>query len=208
MTNILPPALQKLIDSLSRLPGIGKKSAQRLAYSLLRSHRTLARDIGESLQRLDQDMALCPECFLIADHTDKDSRCAVCRNARRDQHMICVVEHVFDAEAIECSGEYTGLYHVLHGRISPLDDVTPEDIKMAALIIRVKKMAREGAVEVVIATNPNAEGETTAMYIQNVLQPLGVNVTRIATGIPVGSDVEYADEVTLARAMKGRQKYT
>lgn len=204
---MLPASLQKLIDSLARLPGIGKKSAQRLAYSLLRSHRSLARDIGESLLRLDRDITLCSECFLIAETSDGVELCSVCRNVRRDSQMICVVEHVFDAEAIERSSEYHGLYHVLHGRISPLDDVLPEDIKMDALVKRVKKGLETGPIEVVIATNPNAEGETTAMYIQKLLQPFDVKLTRIATGIPVGADLEYADEVTLARAMKGRQKY-
>lgn len=201
---MLPASLQQLIDSLSRLPGIGKKSAQRLAYFLLRSHRSLSQELGESLLNIKDEVTLCKDCFMLSDN----DLCSICSNARRDRKIICVVEHVFDAEAIERSGEYNGLYHILHGRISPLDDMTPEDIKVKELITRIQRMDPKGeSLEIIIATNPSSEGETTAFYIQRLLKTLGVKLTRIATGIPVGADLEYADEITLGRAMKGRQKY-
>lgn len=206
---MLPKSLQKLIDSLARLPGVGKKSAQRLAYFLLRSHRDLAQDLGESLLHMRDTVALCRECFMLSD-TDV---CGICADSRRDRRVICVVEHVFDAEAIERSGEYRGLYHILHGRISPLDNVGPEDIKILELVSRIQKSesSKNGdgntLLEIIIATNPSSEGETTAFYIHRLLKPLGIKLTRIATGIPMGADLEYADEITLARAMKGRQNY-
>lgn len=203
---ILPKPLQKLIRSFAKLPGIGPKTAQRLAYYLLRSHRSLARELGESLQNLQENIELCRECFLIAD----SSLCGICSDARRDKNIICVVEHVFDAEAIERSGEFHGVYHILHGRIAPLDDTMPDDLKMKELVMRVKRqlMGREN-IEIILAMNPSSEGEVTAIYIQKLLKPFGskLKLTRIATGIPVGGDLEYADEVTLARALKGRQLY-
>lgn len=205
---ILPKSLQKLIRSFAKLPGIGPKTAQRLAYYILRNHRSLARELGESLQNLQENMELCRECFLIAD----SSLCSICSNARRDKNIICVVEHVFDAEAIERSGEFHGVYHILHGRIAPLDDVMPDDLKMKELVARVKRQLgvapfERSNIEIILATNPSSEGEVTAIYIQKLLKPLDVKLTRIATGIPVGGDLEYADEVTLARALKGRQIY-
>lgn len=198
---MLPKSLQKLIRTLSKLPGIGPKTAERLAYFLLRSHRSLARELGETLLHIQENIQLCRECFLIADST----LCGICSNLRRDKQIICVVEQVFDAEAIERSGEFHGVYHVLHGRIAPLDDVMPDDLKIKELVARVKRCA--GEVEIILAMNPSSEGEVTAIYIQKLLKPLGVKLTRIATGIPVGGDLEYADEVTLARALKGRQIY-
>ena len=208
---MLPASLQKLITSLAQLPGVGQKTAQRFAYFLLRSHRSLAKEIGETLLHLKDGLMLCRECCTISD----GEFCAVCSNPRREKNIICVVEHVFDAEAIERSGEYRGVYHILHGRIAPLDGMTPEDLKIKELVARVKRMQNSagsgggdsGALEVILATNPSSEGETTAFYIQKLLKPVGVRITRIATGIPVGADLEYADEVTLARALKGRQNY-
>ena len=201
---MLPKSLQKLIDSLAKLPGVGQKTAQRYAYCLLRSHRSLSRDLSDSLLKLQDEIRLCRECFSIADN----ELCATCSNPRRDRHIICVVEHVFDAEAIERSGEFKGVYHVLHGRIAPLDNITPDDLKIRELVARIKRaLENNEPLEVILATNPSSEGETTALYLQRLLKPLGVKLTRIATGIPVGADLEYADEVTLARAMKGRQKY-
>lgn len=201
---MLPKSLEKLINSLSMLPGIGKKTAQRLAYFLLRSHRSLSLDIGDALTHLQDDIMLCKQCHIISDN----NLCEICKNPRRDKHTICVVEHVFDAEAIERCGEFNGVYHVLHGRIAPLDDVAPEDLKIKELVERIKTHKKQGAeIEVILATNPSAEGETTAFYIQKLLAPLNIKLTRIATGVPVGSDLEYADEVTLGRALKGRQKY-
>lgn len=134
--------------------------------------------------------------------------CTICSNPRRDKNIVCVVEHVFDAEAIERSGEFKGVYHILHGRIAPLDNITVVDLKIKELVTRVKKYQESNTpLEIILATNPSSEGETTALYLQKLLKPLGVKLTRIATGIPVGADLEYADEVTLARALKGRQTY-
>ncbi|MFA6520979.1 MAG: recombination mediator RecR [Candidatus Gracilibacteria bacterium] len=207
---MLPKSLQKLIDSLAKLPGVGQKTAQRFAYFLLRSHRSLAKDIGESMLNLKNEIALCHECFNITDagELEDKSLCPICSNHRRDKNVICVVENIFDAQAIEHSGGYFGVYHILHGRISPLDSVGPDELKIKELVLRLKRLQENGSqVEVILATNPSSEGETTAFYIQKLLKPLGVKVTRIATGIPVGADLEYADDVTLARAMKGRQDY-
>lgn len=202
---MLPPSLEKLIDSLAKLPGVGRKTAQRFAYFLLRSHKSLGREIGESLLNMQRSLTLCRECFMIAD----GPLCGICENPRRDSSIICVVEHVFDAEAIERSGEFKGLYHILHGRIAALDNVAPEDLKIKELILRIEriKSANGAAIEIILATNPSSEGETTAFYIQKLLKPLNIKLTRIATGIPVGGDLEYADEITLARALKGRQNY-
>lgn len=199
---MLPKSLQKLIDSFAKLPGVGKKTAERYAYFLLRSHRSLADEIGETLLKLKENISLCRECFMVTD----SELCGICSNARRDDNVICVVEHIFDAEAIERSGEFRGKYHVLHGRISPLDHMSPDDLKINELVARVNRLQAKN-LEIILATNPSSEGETTALYLQRLLKPLGVSVTRIATGIPVGADLEYADEVTLARALKGRQNY-
>lgn len=201
---MLPKALQKLIDSFAKLPGVGRKSAQRFAYFLLRSHRSLSREIGETLINLQNNITLCRQCYMISD----GPLCSVCKNARRDNNTVCVVEHVFDAEAIERSGEFHGVYHILHGRIAPLDDITPDDLKIKELVLRAKRHLQTGAgLEIILAMNPSSEGETTAFYIQRLLKPLGIKLTRIATGIPMGADLEYADEVTLGRAIKGRQDY-
>lgn len=201
---MLPKPLKKLIDAFAKLPGVGNKSAERFAYFLLRSHRSLSEELGEALLRAKDSVVLCRECFMMSE----GELCGICANARRDHQMICVVEHVFDAEAIERSGEYRGAYHVLHGRIAPLDNVTPADLKITELLARIKRrLAEEKNMEIILATNPSSEGETTAIYLHQLLKPLGVKVTRIATGIPVGADLEYADEVTLGRALKGRQNY-
>ncbi len=208
---MLPKSLQHLIDSLAKLPGVGQKSAQRLAYFLLRSHRSLAQEIGETLLNLRDTMQLCKECFNISDA----QLCSVCGNSRRYKNLICVVEHIFDAEAIERSGEFKGVYHILHGKISPLDNISPDDLKIKELFVRIKRMqensqkngTQDEQIEIILATNPSSEGETTALYIQRFLSPLNVKLTRIATGIPVGADLEYADEITLGRAIKGRQDY-
>lgn len=201
---MLPKSLKKLIDSFAKLPGVGEKTAQRFAYFLLRSHKSLTDDISDSLTHLKDNITLCRECFMISD----TPICTVCSNPRREKQTICVVEHIFDAEAIERSGEYHGVYHVLHGRIAPLDEISPEDLKIKELVARIQRLnPKNAALEIILATNPSSEGETTAFYIQKLLKPLGVKITRIATGIPVGADLEYADEITLARALKGRQNY-
>ncbi|PIQ78351.1 recombination protein RecR [Candidatus Peregrinibacteria bacterium CG11_big_fil_rev_8_21_14_0_20_46_8] len=198
---MFPPSIQKLIDSFAKLPGVGKKTAQHYAYFLLRSHRTIARDLSDALRSIEQGITLCRQCQMLCD----GALCGTCMNPKRDQRTICVVEQIFDLEAIEKSKEYTGVYHVLHGRISPLDKIAPEDLKIKELIDRVKKLS--GEIEIILATNPSNEGEATAIYIQKLLAPFNLKITRIATGIPVGADLEYADEVTLGRAIKGRQKY-
>ncbi|MBI4994560.1 recombination protein RecR [Candidatus Peregrinibacteria bacterium] len=200
---MLPKSLQRLIDSLSRLPGIGQKTAQRLAYHLLRTHRTLGKEIGETLLSLGEKITFCRECFNLSD----SQLCGICGNPRRDKNIICVVEHVFDAQAIERCGDFHGVYHILHGRISPLNNITPDNLKIKELFVRIKRLQNSGQIEVILATNPSSEGETTAFYLQRLLRPLGVKLTRIATGIPVGADLEYADEITLGRAIKGRQDY-
>lgn len=201
---MLPKSLQKLIDSFAKLPGVGKKTAQRFAYFLLRSHRSVSQEMIEALGALKNEITLCRECFMISD----GPLCGICGNPRREKNTVCVVENIFDAEAIERSGEYHGVYHILHGRIAPLDNMTPEDLKIKELVIRIKRLQTNGTqLEIILATNPSSEGETTAFYIQKLLKPLGVKVTRIATGIPVGADLEYADEITLGRALKGRQNY-
>lgn len=207
---MLPNSLKKLIDSLAKLPGVGTKTAQRFAYFLLRSHRSLSKEIGENLLHLQEKISLCNECHTIIDIESNNTLCQICLNPRRDRQTICVVEQVFDAEAIEHSGEYRGVYHVLHGRISPLDNVAPEDLKIKELVQRIKKLKEENPealLEIILAMNPSNEGETTAFYMQKLLKPMNVKITRIATGIPVGAELEYADEVTLGRAIKGRQNY-
>lgn len=205
---MLPKSLQSLINSLSKLPGIGQKSAQRLAYYLLRTHRSLGKEIGETLLNLGEEITFCRECFNLSDN----QLCSVCLNPRREKNLICVVENVFDAQAIERSGDFHGVYHILHGKISPLDNISPDDLKIKELFSRIKRMQENSAqnsekIEIILATNPSSEGETTALYLQKLLKPLNVKLTRIATGIPVGADLEYADEITLGRAIKGRQDY-
>lgn len=202
---MLPKSLQRLIDSLSQLPGIGQKTAQRLAYHLLRTHRSLGKEIGETLLNLGEEIIYCRECFNLSD----GQLCTVCTNPRRDKNIICVVENIFDAQAIERSGDFHGVYHILHGKISPLDNISPDDLKIKELFLRIKRMQENSneKIEIILATNPSSEGETTAFYLQRLLKPLNVKLTRIATGIPVGADLEYADEITLGRAIKGRQNY-
>lgn len=201
---IFPKPIQTLIDAFSKLPGVGKKTAQHYAYFLMRSHRSIAKEMADALTNIERGISLCSECFLICE----GKRCTICGNPRRDHRIICVVENIFDVEAIERSGEYTGVYHVLHGRIAPLDNIGPDDIKVKELVTRVRQLsASPEPLEIIIATNPSSEGETTAFYIERLLRPLGVKVTRIATGIPVGADLEYADAITLSRAIKGRQQY-
>lgn len=212
---MLPASFQRLVDSFSELPGVGRKTAERYAYFLLRSHRSLSNKLGETLKSLQDNITLCDDCFMICEKsTSGETLCKVCINGYRDHRTICVVEHIFDAEAIERSGEYRGVYHILHGRISPLDQVAPEDIKIGELITRIERVKEvglkngaAGAFELIIATNPSSEGEATALYLQKILKPMGLKITRIATGIPMGADLEYADEITLARALKGRYDY-
>ena len=193
----VPKAVTRLIEAFSQLPGIGPKSASRLTYFLLKDNEGRAETLAETLRELKSSTVFCAMCFNIADA----SPCAICTSEARDASVICVVEEPLDVQAIERTREYKGLYHVLHGAISPMDGIGPEDLRIRELIERI----RGGAVrEVILATNPSLEGENTAMYVQKKLADSGVRLTRLARGLPVGGDLEYADEVTLARALEGR----
>ena len=190
--------LSRLIEELNRLPGIGPKMAQRLAYFLLRAPGDQALALAEAIRVVKERVVLCSVCQNI---TDQDP-CAFCRDENRDRSQLCVVEEPLDILALERSGAYKGLYHVLHGVLSPMDGIGPQDLKIKELLPRL----RSGEVkEVIVATNPNLEGEATALYLQRLLAPLGLRLTRLARGLPVGADLEYADEVTLSRALEGRQ---
>lgn len=194
-----PKPVAKLIDELSRLPGIGTKSAQRLAFHLLNVEEDDAVRLSESILEARRKIKYCSQCFNM---TDVDP-CYICANAKRNQHLLCVVESPKDVIAIEKTKEFDGLYHVLHGAISPIDGIGQEDIRLRELIIRLQSAPVE---EVILATNPTIEGEATAMYISKLLSPTDILVTRLAHGIPVGGDIEFADEVTLAKALSGRRK--
>jgi recombination protein RecR len=189
----------RLIEELHRLPGVGPKSAQRLAYHLLRATRAEAQALAEAILEVKERIVLCSSCQNM---TDVDP-CLICSDEVRDRSVICVVEEPLDILAIERTRGHKGLYHVLHGSISPMEGVGPEQLKVRELLERL----RDGAVqEVIMATNPNLEGEATAMYVSRLLQPLGVRVTRLARGLPMGGDLEYADDLTLARALENRQE--
>ncbi len=196
----LPEALEDLVKELSRLPGVGPKTAQRLAFHILRADSARAESLARAIAELKLRIGYCERCFNIAE----GPLCAICRSERRDISLICVVESALDLLAIERTAEYQGLYHVLHGVISPIDGVGPEDIHVPQLLQRV---AEGGVREVVVATDADIEGEATAVYLSRALSGLGVSVTRPAHGLPVGGDLEYADELTLARAMSGRRAF-
>jgi recombination protein RecR len=194
----LPAPLVRLIEQLQRLPGIGPKSAQRLAFHLLRTPREETERLVEAVREVKERVTYCTVCTNI---TDVDP-CAFCTNADRDRHVICVVEEAQNVGAIEKTREFKGMYHVLMGALSPLQGIGPDDLKIKGLLARIN----DGVAEVILATNPNVEGEATAIYLARLLKPLGVKVTRIAMGVPVGSDLEYADEVTMHKAMEGRRE--
>jgi recombination protein RecR len=194
-----PEPLARLIEHFQRLPGIGAKSAQRLAYHILRHPREAADQLCAAVLDVKEKVTYCSACNNI---TDVDP-CAFCTDERRERQVICVVEEPQNVAAIEKTREFRGVYHVLMGALSPLQGVGPDDLKIRGLLARV---GEGGVREVVLATNPNVEGEATALYLARLLKPLGVRVTRIATGIPVGSDIEYADEVTMSKAMEGRRE--
>jgi recombination protein RecR len=194
----LPDPLTRLIDELVRLPGIGPKSAQRLAFHLLKTPRELTDRLVDALRDVKERVTYCSVCNTI---TDTDP-CAFCSSDARDPHIICVVEEPQNVSAIEKTREFKGLYHVLMGALSPLQGIGPDDLKIKGLLGRIGT----GVTEVILATNPNVEGEATAIYLARLLKPLGVRVTRIAMGVPVGSDLEYADEVTMHQAMEGRRE--
>lgn len=191
------PSIEKLIESFEKLPSIGNKTAIRLAFHILNSSEEDTNEFIKSIQEAKKNLKFCSKCYNISD-TDP---CEICSNASRDQSKICVVEDVKDVVAIEKIHEYKGLYHVLHGTISPMDGIGPEDIKIKELLSRLM----DGTVkEVILATNPKVEGEATAMYISKLIKPMGVKATRLAHGIPVGGDLEYTDEFTLGKAFEGR----
>jgi len=191
--------LERLIERLRKLPGVGQKSAQRLAFHILRNSDADARALAAAIVEVKEQIRLCTVCFNI---TDTDP-CLVCADASRDRAAICVVEEPHNLVAIERSGGFRGLYHILHGSLSPLRGMGPDDLKIAPLVERL----HDGTVkEVILATNPNVEGEATAVYLARLLKPLGLRVTRIALGLPVGSELEYADEVTVGKALEGRRE--
>jgi recombination protein RecR len=191
--------IDRVVGELSKLPTIGRKTAERLALYLIKTPAEEVNSLVDAILDMKKRVRYCSECGCL---TETDP-CAICRDERRDKHTICVVEEPGNVIAIERTGEYRGLYHVLHGRLSPLDGVGPEDLTVGRLVERVKGL---GVHEVIIATNPNVEGEATCMYIAGVLNELGVAVSTIARGVPMGSDLELADQVTLARAIQGRSK--
>ena len=191
--------IARLVRELARLPGIGEKTAQRLAFHVLEAGPEYARALAEAVVGVVRDVRCCSICQTLTEHDP----CAICADDRRDPKIVCVVEGVPDLLAIERTREYRGRYHVLHGALSPLDGVGPSDLKIRELLLRLE---REPAEEVVVATNPDIEGEATALYLQKLLKPLGLKLTRIAQGVPMGGDLEYADQATLARAMAGRRE--
>jgi recombination protein RecR len=194
----LPEPLLRLIEELQRLPGIGPKGAQRLAFHVLKTPREQTDRLVEALRGAKEQVTYCSVCNNITDAEP----CAYCRDERRDHSVICVVEEPHNVSGIEKTREFKGVYHVLMGAISPLQGVGPDDLKISGLLSRVSG----GVREVILATNPNVEGEATALYLARLLKPLGVKVTRIAMGVPVGSDLEYADEVTMHKALEGRRE--
>ena len=191
--------VERLITELSKLPSIGPKSAQRIAFHIVRGSGEDAYGLAEALREVKDRIRPCKRCFNLTE----EEECDICRDARRDAAVICAVEDPYDIGSIEKTGEYRGLYHVLGGSLSPLDGIEPEDLRIAELIERVKQ---EGTEEIVVATNPNTTGEATALYISEEVKELGVRVTALASGLPVGGDLEYADEVTLGRAFAGRRQ--
>ena len=198
---MLPDPIQNLIIALERLPGIGPKTASRLAFFLLRAPEEVSGQLAEALADIKTRIAFCEECFNIT--TAGRSRCEICESGQRDAAMICVVEEPLDVLALERIGAYKGKYHILQGVLSPIEGIGPDDLKIGPLLERIR---RGGVQEVILATNPSMEGEATAQYLHPRLQALGVRVTRLARGLPVGGDLEYADQNTLLRALSGRQE--
>ena len=191
--------IQDLIDELARLPGIGPKSAQRLAFYMVKAPVQDARRLAEAIVAAKERVRFCRECFSVSE----GELCRICRDPGRDASIICVVEESKDQAAIEKAGVVKGRYHVLGGAISPLEGIGPDDLRVQELLDRV---AKDGVEEVILATNPNLEGNATAMYVAALLKPIGIHVTRLASGLPVGGDLEYADEVTLGQALEGRRE--
>jgi recombination protein RecR len=190
--------VQELIDELGRLPGVGPKSAQRIAFHLLKVDKPDALRLAQAITEVKDRVVFCQRCFNVSEHEE----CVICSDAGRDSTVLCVVEEPRDLVAVERTSEFKGRYHVLQGAISPIEGIGPEALKIRELLARLEP---EGVEEVILCTNPNIEGEATAMYLARLLKPLGIRVTRIASGLPVGGDLEYADELTLGRALEGRR---
>ena len=208
MSAAYPLPVQELIDELGRLPGVGPKSAQRIAFHLLKVERTDALRLSAAIAAAKERVAFCRRCFNIAESDVADptaTECGICSDDRRDPAIVCVVEEPRDIVAVEKTQEFHGRYHVLQGAISPIEGVGPEQLRVRELLVRLDA---EGIREVILCTNPNLEGEATAMYLGRLLKDLDVKVTRIASGLPVGGDLEYADELTLGRALEGRREVT
>mgnify|MGYP001548473494 CR=1 FL=1 len=193
------PPVQRLIDELARLPGVGVKSAQRLAFHLLNAEEADARRLADAIIEMRQSVHLCARCFNVT----AEEECSICLDVRRDPTVVCVVERAQDIPVIERTQQFRGRYHVLGGAISPIAGIGPETLRMRELVSRVES---EGVTEVIAATNPTVEGDTTALYLARLLKPLDVTVSRLASGLPVGGDLDYADEITLGRALAGRQE--
>ncbi len=191
--------IQRLIDELARLPGIGRKSAQRLAFHLLHVEEADSERLGRAILDLRKQVRLCVRCFNVTG----DEECSICRDLRRDPAVLCVVERAQDIPVIERTRQFDGRYHVLGGAISPIEGIGPEQLRMKEMVARVET---DGVKEVIVATNPTVEGDTTALYLARLLKPLGVTVSRLASGLPVGGDLDYADEITLGRALSGRRE--
>lgn len=197
MSKFIPP-ISRLIDEFARLPGVGKKSAQRLAFHIINMDQTQAVNFAEAILDVKRKVKYCEKCFNITDQT----LCDICSDPSRNQELMCIVESARDLIAIENTKEFHGYYHVLHGSISPMEGIGPNDIKIKELLVRLQN---DETKEIIIATNPTIEGEATAMYISKLLKGTGITVSRLAHGIPVGGDLEYADEITLAKAIEGRR---
>ena len=193
------PAIQKLLDELERLPGVGPKSAQRMAYWILNTDRATALRLAEAIVEVKDTVHFCSRCFNYAE----EDECEICRSTSRNRQLLCVVSEPRDIPPIERTAVYQGLYHVLGGALSPMDGIGPDNLHIAELMAR---LATEDIEEVVLATNPNVEGETTAAYLARLIKPLGIKVTRLASGLPVGGDLEFADEITLVRALEARRQ--
>jgi recombination protein RecR len=197
--------IQDLIDEFAKLPGIGPKSAQRVAFHLLKASNDEAKRLADVIAIVKEKVRLCERCFNVSDQ----ELCEYCRDQRRDQSIICAVQEPPDIVAVERTREYRGLYHVLQGAISPIEGIGPDDLRIRELVTRITNPPGGARVEeVIVATNPNTDGEVTAMYLARALGPAGIKVTRLASGLPVGGDLEYADEVTLGRALEGRRRLT
>ena len=201
-----PAPLARLVQELSKLPGIGEKTAARLAFHMLKGKKDDVFNLADSIAKLRKEMGLCRSCFGFSEvdpQSGETSVCMICRNPERDQQSICVVEEPSDLIAVERSQEFRGLYHVLHGTISPLDGIGPDALRIKELLVRINS---EVVQEIIVATNPTMDGEATALYLSKVIKPLGIAVTRIARGLPMGGDLEYTDAVTLGKALEGRRE--